>query len=60
MDVIDSLADLFHDSCYFVLSHWLGFFELMVELSSCPHFQDDINVVRIFEKSVHFDDVGVM
>lgn len=60
MDFIDSIADLLHNECYPRLGKRLGFLELMVELASCPHFQNDVDVESIMEATVKFNDVRMV
>lgn len=60
MYFVDGIADLLHDVGDLDLSHWFGFPQLMIELSSCPHFEDDVDVCFVVKEAVHLDDVWVV
>ncbi len=60
MNLVHSVADLFHQECHFCLRELLGLFQEMVQLSSCTHFQNYVNVLVVIEVTVQFDDVGVV
>lgn len=60
VNLINSLADLFDIAGYLLLWHRLVFFELVIELSTCSDFQDDVNIGLIIEVSVHFNYVRMV
>jgi len=60
VDFVDGFADLLHDGRNFVLCHGLRLPQLVVELPSSAHLQDDVDVVLVIEVPIHFDDVGVV
>lgn len=60
MNFINCLTDLLHDECNSGLRKGLGFFKLMIELSACPYFKDDIDVIVVMEATVHLNDVGMI
>ncbi len=60
MNLVDSLANLFHEKGDFGLGKARVLFQVMVQLSTCAHFQDDVNVLIIIKVAVHLDDVGVV
>jgi hypothetical protein len=60
MNLVDGLADLLHNRSYLGLRHWLTAFELMIKLSSCAHFKNDVDISLICEIPIHFDDVRMV
>jgi len=60
MYLINCLTDLFHDEGYPSLIQGLGFLQLMVQLPSCSHLEDDIDVDTIVEAAIHLDYVGMV
>ena len=59
VDLVDCLADLFHNGRYFLLGERLQLSKVVQELSSCAHLEEDIDVALVVEEAVHFDDVGM-
>lgn len=60
MDLIHSLTDLFHVHSHFSLNHRLRFLQLVIQLAPGAHFQDDVDVLGVIKKAIHFDDIGVI
>lgn len=60
MYFVDGLANLFHDVGDPGLSHRFRLAQLMVELSSCTDFEDDVYVGFVVKEAIHPDNVGVV
>lgn len=60
MYVVYSIADLFHQKYHFGFLQRLRLFQIMVQLSSCTHFEDNVYVIVIIEITVHFDNIRVV
>lgn len=60
MNLVHSIADLFHQECHFCLRYLHRLFQKMVKLPSCPHLQNYVNFLVVIEVTVQFDDVGVV
>ena len=60
MYFVDCLTYLLYYWCYFILCHRLWSFKLMEELSACPYFEDNVDVILIIKISVHLDDIWVI
>jgi hypothetical protein len=56
VQLINSSADLFHDSSHLDLSQWLDALELLEELSAHGHLQDDVDMFFVVEAAVQLDD----
>lgn len=60
VDLVDSLADLFHDEGDLGFREGLILLEVLVELPSGAHLQDDVDVCGVIQVAVHLDDVRVI
>ena len=58
--LIDRLTHLLHNKGNPSLRQRLRFLQLMVQLPSGAHLQDDVYIGRIIEATIHLDDVGVV
>lgn len=59
VNLIDSLANLFHQECRFLFGQIRVLFQVMIQLPACAHFQNNINVLVVIKVAVHLDDVGM-
>lgn len=60
MDLIDGITDLLHDKGNPCLGERLWFFKLVIELSACPHLQNNVDVDAVVKTAVHLYDVGMI
>ena len=60
VNLIDSLANLFHQECRFWFRQIRVLFQVMIQLPACAHFQYNVNVLVIIKVTVHLDDVGMV
>jgi len=60
MQLIDSRANLLHESSCLLLRQRLAPLELLEQLPTHSYFQDDVDMLLVFEEAVHLDDVGVV
>lgn len=60
MELVYRSANLFHKASCFDFWKRLGPLKLLEKLSSHGYLKYDVDMLLIFEASVHFDDVGVV
>ena len=60
MDLVDCLADLFHHKGNPSLGQGLSLLELMIQLTSCAYLQNDVDIDRIAETTIHLDDIRMV
>lgn len=60
MQLVDSLAYLSDDTCYFLLRHTLVSFELLEELPAHGYFHDQVDIHSVIEETVHADNIRVV
>lgn len=60
VDLVDCLANLLHYKCYSWLRERLRLLQLVIELASGSNFKNNVDISRVVEAAVHFDDIGVV
>lgn len=60
MKFINGCTNLLHKGSSLNLRQWLTSFEVLEQLPSHCNLQNDVDVLLVFEKAVHFDYVWVV
>ena len=60
VNFVDCFTDLFHQEGHFSFGQIGVLFQVIIQLPTCTHFQDNVNVLYIIKIPVHLDDIGVV
>ena len=60
MEFVNWGAYLLHEACSFDLRQRLTALELLEELTAHCYLEDNVDVLLVFEKAIHFDNVWVV